>query len=72
MGPAEITGPSGDGDVTGLLIIRAWTEPGSADPLRAQVRHTTDVGTGFDHVVTLCRPDEVTALVSEWLKEFAG
>jgi hypothetical protein len=71
MGAADIS-PSADDDVTGLLIIRAWTEPGSSHPLRAQVRQATDVGAGFDRVVTLCRPDDVTALVSAWLKEFAG
>jgi hypothetical protein len=71
MGAPDIS-PSADDGVTGLLIIRAWTEPGSTDPLRAQVRHTTDVEAGFDRVVTFCRPDDVTALVSAWLKGFAG
>lgn len=71
MGAADIS-PGADDTATGLLIIRAWTELGSAHPLRAQVRHATDVGAGFDHVVTLCRADDVTALVSAWLGEFAS
>ena len=72
MGAAEITTQGAGGDMTGLLIIRAWTERGSSDPLRAHVRLTVDVGTGFQRVVTLCRPDDVTSLVSTWLTEVTG
>ena len=52
---------------TGLLIIRAWIEPGSEEPLRAQVRITSDVSTGFEREVTLVRSEAVTATVQEWL-----
>ena len=72
MGAAEISEQGVAQDVAGLLIIRAWTEPGSSDPLRAEVRLTTDVGIGFERVVTLCRPDDVTSLVSAWLAEVTG
>jgi hypothetical protein len=72
MGSSEISTPSADEDVTGLLIIRAWTERGSSAPLRAQVRFTADVGTGFDRLVTFCQPEAVTGLVSAWLKEVTG
>jgi hypothetical protein len=72
MGAAAISDQGADGEVTGLLIIRAWTEPGSSDPLRAQVRLTTDVSTGMQPEVTLCRPDEVTSMVSAWLAEVTG
>ena len=72
MGAAEISDQGADGEVTGLLIIRAWTEPGSSDPLRAQVRLTTDVSAGMQHVMTLCRPDDVTSVVSAWLAEVTG
>lgn len=70
MGAAETDEQTGD--LTGLLIIRAWTEPGSTDPLRAEVRLTTDVSTGLQHVLTLCRPADVTSVVSAWLAEVTG
>lgn len=72
MGAAEFTTQGAEADSTGLMIIRAWTEQGSSDPLRAHVRLTTDVEAGFQRVVTLCHPDEVTSLVSAWLAEVAG
>ncbi len=34
-------------DRTALLIIRAWLERGSLEPLRARVRLTTDVSAGL-------------------------
>jgi hypothetical protein len=54
---------------TGLLIIRAWTEPGSSSPLRAQVRLTTDVSLGLEHSQTLTQPDAVVEVVRAWLLE---
>ena len=54
---------------TGLLIIRAWVEDGSSEPLRAEVRATTDVSAGFDRAVTLARPEDVGATVQTWLVE---
>lgn len=56
-----------DGDGTGLLIIRAWTEPGSSETLRAQVRLSGDISAGFDRTVNLARADEICDLVREWL-----
>jgi len=52
---------------TGMLIIRAWTEEGSAEPLRAHVRVTRDVANGIEHSLTLARPDDVIAAVDGWL-----
>jgi hypothetical protein len=43
----------GDGNRTSLLIIRAWLEDGSSEPLRAQVRLTGDVSKGFERTVNL-------------------
>ena len=57
------------GDRTGLLIISAWVEQGSSEPLRAEVRLSTDVSAGFERTVTLARTDEVCATVQEWLAE---
>jgi len=59
-------------DRTALLIIRAWIEPGSAEPLRAQVRLIADVsegGAGGERTVNLTRTDAVCATVREWLDD---
>lgn len=54
---------------TGLLIIRAWIEEGSSEPLRAELRISSDVSAGFDRTLTLSRTQEVCATVGEWLGE---
>lgn len=54
-------------DRTALLIIRAWIEDGSSEPLRAQICLTSDVSSGFERTLTLARADEVCATVHEWL-----
>jgi len=51
----------------GLMVIRAWIEEGSTKPLRAQVRHTGDVSTGFKTETTLTEPDTVVAEVRAFL-----
>jgi len=53
---------------TGLLIIRAWVEPGSTDPLRAQIRVTNDISTGIERTVALAESETVMELVDEWLQ----
>lgn len=53
----------------GLLIIRAWVEAGSAAPLRAQLRWTTDVSRGLENGVTLIDIEAVQSAVAEWLHE---
>ncbi len=54
-------------DRTGLLIIRAWVEQGSSEPLRAQIRVSADVSVGFDRTLTLLRSQDVCAAVQMWL-----
>lgn len=54
---------------TGLLIIRAWVEPGSSSPLRAQIRLTTDVAHGFERSLTLIQEEAVVTTVHAWLSE---
>jgi hypothetical protein len=51
----------------GLLIIRAWIEPGSSSPLRAQVRIATDVSEGFEASRTMTREEAVIEAVQSWL-----
>ena len=55
------------GDPTGLLIIRAWIEEGSSEPLRAQVRISTDTSGGFERTLTFTRPEQVCATIEQWL-----
>src|SRR5258708_1231570 len=57
---------------TGLLIIRAWIEEGSALPLRAQLRVSTDISAGVERTLTLTRPAEVSAAVLEWLNSIVN
>lgn len=57
-------------DRTGVLIIRAWIEEGSSEPLRAQLLMTNDISQGYERTVTLSRSEAVTAQVEEWLSEF--
>ena len=52
---------------TGILIIRAWMEEGSALPLRAHMCLMDDVSTGTKRTFTVCRPEEVVASVEAWL-----
>ena len=52
---------------TGLLIIRAWVEDGSAEPLHAQVRITPDLSAGVARSLTLDQPNNVPEVVDTWL-----
>lgn len=56
---------------TGLMIIRAWFEGGSAKPLRAQVRQTSDVSVGFESEATLAEPELVLAEVKVFLESLS-
>jgi len=59
-------------DRTGLLIIRAWIEEGSEEPLRVQVRSVDDVSAGVERTQTLARVEEVVAAVQAWLTDFVS
>jgi hypothetical protein len=54
---------------TGLLIIRAYVETGSAAPLRAEIRLTSDVSAGFERSLKLVDKDAVTEVVLRWLDD---
>jgi hypothetical protein len=54
---------------TGLLIIRAWDEPGSSSPLRTQIRLTADVSQGFERSLTVAEEEAVVEVVRVWLSE---
>jgi hypothetical protein len=53
--------------VTGLFIIRAWIEQGSTEPLRAHIRLTTDISSGFEDSMTLSEVRAVCEAVATWL-----
>ena len=57
-------------DRTGVLIIRAWVEEGSSEPVRAHILTTNDVSRGYEQEVTLCRTEAVSAQVEGWLAQF--
>lgn len=52
---------------TGLLIIRAYVEPGSSSPLRAEIRLTRDVSLGIERTLNLVDGDVVADVVRGWL-----
>jgi hypothetical protein len=54
---------------TGLLVIRAYLEPESSSPLRAEIRLTSDVSAGIERTLNLVNADVVTQVVRTWLKE---
>jgi len=56
---------------TGLLIIRAWIEPGSSSPLRVQIRLTTDVSLGVERGETIADADVAIEIVRIWLQKMA-
>ena len=56
-------------DRTALMMIRAWVEVGSSEPLRATIRLTNDVSAGFQRDLTVARPEDVCAAVRAWLTE---
>jgi hypothetical protein len=57
---------------TGLLIIRAWAEPGSSSPLRVQIRLTTDVSLGVERSETITESDAAIEIIQTWLQEMAN
>lgn len=61
-------GPSVRTHRTGLLIIRAWVEGDSAEPLRAHLRMTDDISQGIERTVTVARVADVGDLIDEWLQ----
>lgn len=54
-----------------LLTIRVWSERGSQDALRADVRSARDVSTGLGPTVTVTDIGEVMRVVRAFLEEAA-
>jgi hypothetical protein len=58
-----------DTTTTGLLTIRAWCEEGSEAPLRAQIRVTKDVSSGFQSTLTVAHQEKVVDAVRGFLED---
>jgi hypothetical protein len=52
-----------------LLMVRAWREDGSDNPLRAEIRLTNDVSSGFQHQLTVADTEKVVEAVRAFLEE---
>ena len=52
-----------------LLTIRAWCEEGSSDPLRAEIRMTSDVSSGFQTVEVVAQRQRVMDAVKAFLDD---
>lgn len=55
--------------VVALITIRAWCEEGSEYPLRAQIRLTPDVSSGFQAGLTVAHTESVVNAVRAFLGE---
>ena len=55
-----------------LLIVRAWMELDSTNPLRAHLRAADDVNAGFESDLTLSNIDSVCDGVRDWLERVIG
>jgi hypothetical protein len=53
---------------TGLMVLRVWTEDGSTEPLRVDVRQTYDLSRGFRRTLTLTDIDIVLSAVRTFLE----
>ncbi len=72
VGDAGVTGVGHGGVMkrqqTGLMVLRVWTEEGSTEPLRVDVRQNHDVSTGFHRTLTLTDVDLVLVTVRRFLE----
>lgn len=57
---------------TGLMVLRVWTEEGSSEPLRVDVRQTFDLSGGLRHTLTFSEVDLVLAAVRTFLETGTG
>lgn len=53
---------------TGLMVLRVWTEEGSTEPLRVDVRETFDLPRGFGRTLTITDLDVALAAVRKFLE----
>jgi hypothetical protein len=58
-----------DAPAVALLTIRAWCEEGSSNPLRAEIRMTRDVSSGFQSALTVAQRERVVEAVRTFLED---
>ena len=64
--------PDVPGTDTGVLIIRTWVEPGSAEPLRFHIRLSTDISAGIERSLTVTQTEAASSIVEAWLDEIVS
>jgi len=57
---------------TALMILRVWTEDGSTEPLRVDLRQTHDLSRGLRRTLTLTDIDLVLTAVRTFLETGRG
>ena len=59
---------------TGVLVLRAWVQPGGGADLRIRITGTRDVtqAKGADVAATASTPEQVCQVVHAWLDDVAG
>ena len=57
---------------TALLILRLWTEGEDPGTLRARITHTRDLALPGHTRTASGSPDDICALVKDWLDGIAG
>jgi hypothetical protein len=56
-----------DRPVVALFTVRTWFEEGSSTPLRAEIRMTSDVSSGFQTVSAVTQREQVMDAVRTFL-----
>jgi hypothetical protein len=64
--------PSAAGERTGILVVRAWIEPGVGGGLRARITATLDVAERDEVVTVASSVDGVVAAVADWVDAFVS
>jgi len=54
----------------GVLVLRAWIEPGSAIRLRVRITSNPDIRHKDESSIVVTNAEEATAVVTEWLEKF--
>ena len=53
-----------------VIVLRAWLEDDAPEALRVRVTQTLDITTQEERLSVVTSPDEVYAIVQDWLQRF--
>jgi hypothetical protein len=56
---------------TGVLVVRAWIEPGNGGGFRARITSTLDASSHEQTVTAVASADDAVRTIVDWLDEFA-